>query len=81
MRQLLKKNYIALMNMISDTHFSIDDYLSLTYDYKISRFAHKRLDYIMKKECEKVMKISYGLQMLPDTVLHIANSEEFHWLL
>jgi len=26
-------------------------------------------------------KIDYGLQMRPDTVLHIANTEEFHWLL
>ncbi len=27
------------------------------------------------------MKIDYGLQMLPDTILHIANDEEFQWLL
>ena len=27
------------------------------------------------------MKIDYGLKMLPDTVLYIANTEEFHWLL
>ena len=29
----------------------------------------------MKKECEKAIKIDYGLQILPDTVLHIANLE------
>jgi len=27
------------------------------------------------------MKIDYGLQMLPDTILHIANDEEFQRLL
>ena len=27
------------------------------------------------------MKIDYGLQMLPDTILRIANVEEFQWLL
>ena len=26
-------------------------------------------------------KIDYGLQMLPDTILRIANDEEFQWLL
>jgi len=35
----------------------------------------------MKRNCDKVMKIDYGLQMLPDTILHIANDEEFQWLL
>jgi hypothetical protein len=27
------------------------------------------------------LKIDYGLQILPDTVLKIANSEEYEWLL
>ena len=35
----------------------------------------------MKRECEKVMKIDYGLHMLPDTILHIDNDEKFQWLL
>jgi hypothetical protein len=35
----------------------------------------------MKRKCEKVMKIDYGLKILPYTVLRIANTEEFHWLL
>ena len=35
----------------------------------------------MKRECEKALKINYNLQMRPDTVLHIANAEEFRWLL
>jgi len=35
----------------------------------------------MKTECEIVTKIDYGLQILPDTVLHIANDERLKWLL
>ena len=35
----------------------------------------------MKRECESMKKIDYGLQMLPDTILRIANDEEFQWLL
>jgi hypothetical protein len=35
----------------------------------------------MKEECENALKINYNLQMRPDTVLHIANAEEFQWLL
>ncbi len=35
----------------------------------------------MKRECEKALKIDYGLQILPDTVLHIANDKQFEWLL
>ncbi len=35
----------------------------------------------MKREFERVTKIDYGLKMLPDTVLHIANTEEYQWLL
>jgi len=29
----------------------------------------------MKRECEKATIIDYGLEILPDTVLHIANLE------
>ena len=31
--------------------------------------------------CEKAKKIDYGLKMLPDTILRIANVKEFQWLL
>jgi hypothetical protein len=53
----------------------------LTHNYKTSRAAHQRLEKIIKKECKKAMEIDYGLQILPNTVLHIANEEEFQWLL
>ena len=81
MRQMLKKNYIELRNMLYESHLSLEANVWLTYDYKTSRAAHQRLEIIMKKEFEKMKKIDYGLQLLPDTILHIANDEEFQWLL
>ena len=35
----------------------------------------------MKRECEKATKVNYGLPIISDTVLHIANAKEFQWLL
>ncbi len=81
MRQMLKKNYIVLRNMLYDSHYSLEANVLLTHNYKTSRAAHQRLEIIIKRECEKVMKIDYGLEMLPDTILHIANVKEFQWLL
>ena len=60
MRQMLKKNYIVLRNMLDETH-SLEANVLLTYNYKTSRVAHRRLEIIMKRKCEKVMKIDYGL--------------------
>jgi hypothetical protein len=60
MRQMLKKNYIVLRNMLDETH-SLYANVLLTRNYKTSRAAHQRLEIIMKRECERVMKIDYGL--------------------
>jgi hypothetical protein len=81
MRQMLKKNYIVLRNMLYESHWSLEANVLLTHNYKTSRAAHHRLEMIMKRECERVMTIDYGLQMLPDTILRIANAENFQWLL
>jgi hypothetical protein len=81
MRQLLKKNYIVLRNMLYESHLSLEANVLLTHNYKTSRAAHQRLEIIMKRECESLKKIDYGLQLLPDTILRIANDEEFQWLL
>ncbi len=81
MRHMLKKNYIELRNMLYESHLSLEANILLTRNYKTSRAAHQRLEKIMKRECERVLKIDYGLRILPDTVLKIANTEEFHWLL
>jgi hypothetical protein len=61
MRQMLKKNYIVLRNMLYDSHSSLEANVLLTHNYKTSRAAHQRLEIIMKRECERVMKIDYGL--------------------
>ena len=81
MRHLLEKNYIALRNMLYETHLSLEANIKLTQNYKKSRAAHQRLEIIMKRECERVIKIDYRLQMLPETILHLSNVEEYQWLL
>ena len=81
MRQMLKKNYKVLRNMFDESHWSLEANVLLTHNYKTSRAAHQRLEIIMKREWERLMKIDYGLQMLADTILRIANEEEFQWLL
>ena len=60
MRQMVNKNYIVLRYMLDKTH-SLEANVLLTYNYKTSRAAHQRLDIIMKRKCEKVIKIDYGL--------------------
>ena len=61
MRQMLKKNYIVLRNMLDESHLSLEANVLLTHNYKTSRAAHQRLEIIMKRKCERVMKIDYGL--------------------
>ena len=61
MRQMLKKNYIVYRNMIDDSRWSLEANILLTHNYKTSRAAHQRLAIIMKRKCEEVMKIDYGL--------------------
>ncbi len=53
--------------------------LLLIKNYKTSRSAHDILEKIMKRNCERIMTIDYGMKMSPGTVLKIANTEE--WLL
>ncbi len=61
MRQMLKKNYIVLRNMLYESHLSLEKIVLLTHNYKKSRAAHQRLEIIMKRECERAIKIDYGL--------------------
>ena len=51
MRDLVKKNFIVMSNMLFDTHM-FKSVLPLTYIYKTSRGAHKLLEKIMKRKCE-----------------------------
>jgi hypothetical protein len=61
MRQMLKKNYIVLRNMLYESNLSLEKIVLLTHNYKTSRAAHQRLEIIMKRECERAIKIDYGL--------------------
>ena len=67
--------------MLYYTHCEFKALIHLTHNYKTSRAAHQRLEQIMKKECEKATKVDYGLQMLPETLLQIADDESIEWLL
>jgi hypothetical protein len=75
MRELLIKNFALIKNILYETHCSLDEIVLLTYNYKTSKAAHQLLERIMKRESEKALKIDYGLKMLPDTVLRIANDK------
>ncbi len=60
MRQMLKKNYKVLRNMLDESH-SLEANVLLTHNYKTSRAAHERLEKIIKRHFERMMKIDYGL--------------------
>ena len=64
--------------MLWETHM-FEATLNLTINYKTSQAAHQLLEKIIKRKCDKVMQLDYGFQMLPETVLHIADSEK--WLI
>ena len=81
MRCLVKKEYILIQNMLWKTHEFFGASLKPTHDSFTSHAAHQHLEKILKRKCEEAKIIDYGLQILPDTVLRIANTEEFHWLL
>ena len=67
--------------MVWKTHEFFGASLLPTHDYKTSQAAHQLLEKILKRKCEEIKKIDYGLQILPETDLKIANTKEFHWLL
>jgi hypothetical protein len=77
---MLYKNFSVLRKMLNDTH-SFKGNLLLTHNYKTSRAAHEHLEKMMKRKYEKVMIIDYGLKILPDTDLKIANGKDFQWLI
>ncbi len=63
--------------MLYDSHYPLEEIILRTHNFKTSRAAHKYLEKIMNRECERVMNIDYGVQMLSDTVLHISSAKEF----
>jgi hypothetical protein len=81
MRDLVKKNYILIMNMLWKTHKFFEASLLATHNYKTSQAAHHLLEKRMMRKCEEEKKIDYGLKILPGTEIKIADSEEFLWLL
>jgi hypothetical protein len=60
MRNLLKKNFTVIRNMLKETHM-FEAILRLTFNYKTSRAGHQLLEKIIKRNCEKARSIDYGL--------------------
>jgi hypothetical protein len=81
LRYLLEKNYILIRNMLWETHNFFGASLLRTQNYKTSQGAHRVLEKVLLRKCEEAKTVDYGLRILPDTVLHIANAEEYKWLL
>jgi hypothetical protein len=81
MRDLVKKNYILIMNMLWETHKFFEASLLATHNCKTSQAAHQLLEKRMMRKCEEAKTIDYGLQIIPGTDIKIADSEEFLWLL
>ena len=75
MRNLVMKNYIQIRNMLWNTHNFFGASLLPTFNYKTSQAAHQLLEKILKRKCEELKIIDYGLQILPGTDLKIANTE------
>ena len=80
MRDLLKKNYRVIYNMLKETHI-FEEILRKTYNYKKSRTGHQRLKNLVKSECVKAKTVDYGLRLPQGKVLQIANTDENRWLL
>ena len=60
MRDLLKKSYLE-MNIMPLELQPLERIVLLTHNYKTSKRAHQHLEEIVKRGCENLMKIDYGL--------------------
>jgi hypothetical protein len=67
--------------MLWETHNFFGASLLRTLNYKTSQGAHQLLEKVLLRKCEESKTVDYGLRILSDTVLHIANTEEYKWLL
>ena len=67
--------------MVWKTHDFFGASLLPTENYKTSQAAHQLLEKVLKRKCEEALTVDYGLQILPETVLKIAITKEFEWLL
>jgi hypothetical protein len=76
-----RENYILIRKMLWDSHNFFGASLLRTQNYKTSQGAHQLLEKVLLRKCEEAKTVDYGLRILPDTVLHIANAEEYKWLL
>ena len=81
MRGLVKKNYIIMRNILWKTHEFFGASLLAIRNYQTSQGAHRLLEKNLERKCEELTTFDYGLEILPETVLLIANTEKYRWLL
>ena len=62
-----------------ETHNFFGASLIPTQNFKTSQAAHQLLEKILKRKCNEAQTANYGLEIRPDTVLHMPG--EFPWLL
>jgi hypothetical protein len=55
--------------------------IPFTFDFSTSGEAHKILGKIMQAKCENAKTPNYGLEMKPDTILRIANTDLTRFLI
>ncbi len=73
------QNYILMREMLWETHNFFGASLIPTQNFKTSQAAHQLLEKILKRKCNEAQTANYGLEIRPDTVLHMPG--EFPWLL
>jgi hypothetical protein len=66
-------------NIILET--IINTLIPFTVDFSTSGEAHKILAKIMQAKCENAKTPNYGLEMKPDTILQIANTDLTRFLI
>ncbi len=70
--------------MLWETHIfepSVHEILFHTYNYETSIVAHRLLEKLVMRKCNRAKTIDYWLRLFPSTLLRIAKTEEFRWLL
>ena len=59
----------------------INTLIPFTFDFSTSGEAHKILAKIMQARCENAKTPNYGLEMKPETILRIANTDLTRFLI
>jgi hypothetical protein len=59
----------------------VNDFIPLTYKYSTADRAHKLLEQIVEVQCVLSVSTDYGLPMIDESLLRVANTPDTHFLL